>query len=122
MANTAENLMGRENPNLPEELEVRREELRQIRMQRTELESEIAELRCASRELNDRLVKQAMFLDAERKVRLDLEGLVARARQIMRIAHFRRYPTHERMRPADVKRVSNCATCIVLRDLEGGAR
>jgi len=113
-------MMGSSNPNRPEEKLVRLEEIRLLKMNRDELQSENAELRCASRLLNDRLVKQAMAIDTEQRRREDLEGVIGRARMILGGVHFKRFPNHRiNLHPLTVA-VTTCPACKILREMDGG--
>jgi hypothetical protein len=91
---TADNLMGAGNPNHPDGDVVRREEIRQLKLIREELESERAELLCASRLLNDRLVKQAVMIDTQRAEIGGLREALDRARGIIGGMHIRLNPHH----------------------------
>lgn len=118
---TADLLMGADNPNRPTEEAVRLELIKELSRERDELQSERCELICASRLLNDQLVKQAMAIDTERRLREDLKGVVQRARMILGGAHFERFPGHRiNLHPLTVMKTT-CPACKVLREMDGGA-
>lgn len=115
---TAELLMGADNPNRPEELTVRMEEIKQLKEDRDELQSENAELRCASRQLNMRLVSQAMVIDTEQRRREDLETLVRRARIVIKISHLKIFKTHRKYFTPLTMATPECPVCMVLVETE----
>jgi DNA repair exonuclease SbcCD ATPase subunit len=119
---TAELLMGARNPNHPDEDVVRREVIEQLRRERNELQEENAELRCASRELNHRLVEQARCIDAEKTRRIELEALVHRARLILKGAHLIGNRKHAKNFHALTMATPACPVCKVLVEMERSAR
>lgn len=115
---TTELLMGESNPNHPEERHVHLEVIRRLRRQLEEHEDEIAELRCASRLLNDRLVKQANIIDAEQSRRKQLEGLLGRARLIVKMSHLQEHKSHRKNLLPPMTVMPGCAVCAVLLETE----
>ncbi len=118
---TAELLMGADNPNQPDEDVVRRELIEQLRRQVTELQEENAELRCASRLLNDRLVKQAMAIDKAQQERDGLDQLVRRARLIVKTSHLHDHKSHRKNFHPLTMATPACVTCRVLVSMERAA-
>jgi len=119
---TAELLMGAGNPNHPDADVVRREVIEQLRREVTELQEENAELRCASRELNNRLVMQARCIDTEKTKREDLEAVLERARLIIKIAHLRNHKTHRVNFHHLSMATPACSVCKVLVEMERSAQ
>jgi len=115
---TAELLMGASNPNLPDEDVVRREVIEQLRREVVELQEENAELRCASRLLNDRLLKQAMEIDRVKNERDGLDQLVRRARLIVKTSHLHDHKTHRKYFNPLTMATPACITCRVLVSME----
>jgi len=118
---TAELLMGASNPNHPDEKAVRLELIERLNRDNFELKDEISELRCASRLLNDRLVRQANCINTERQAREDLQGVVRRARMILVGAHLVRYKTHAKNFHHLTMAMPACQVCRVLLEMERGS-
>ena len=121
MANTKISVMDlfeNPNPNRPDEKAVRMELIEQLKREGYELKDENAELRCASRLLNARLVDLAARVNDEQRQNEDLRNLVRRARDVLKIAHLRVFKSHKKnFAPLTVAN-SVCPVCQVIIETE----